>query len=139
MNTSAALARDLHADTRTFTSVRMAVIWYVTQKARRSLHSVPLESGSGRPPQEHIDQVHATYAKLALCIERQHDEADIDDEFLLFGRRVADLATWYVSSAERGQQSLADAMGFTPADLTKYCLFTENVLRRRMEARGLLD
>jgi hypothetical protein len=138
MSTSAALARELGGEVRCFKSPREAVLWYVAQKARRSLRSVPLESGSGRPPQEHVDQVHATYAKLALCIERQHDEADLDDEFLLFGRRVAHLATWYVSSAERGQQSLADAMGFTAAELAKYCLLTESVIRRRMQARGLL-
>jgi hypothetical protein len=73
-----------------------------------------------------------------MCIERQRDDADLDDEFLLFGRRVADLATWYVSSAERGQVSLADAMGMTAYELARYCEVTESVIRRRMRARGLL-
>jgi hypothetical protein len=115
------------------------VVWYVAQKVRRSLRSVPMERGSGRPSDEHIDREHATYAKLAMCIERQRDDADLDDEFLLFGRRVADLATWYVSSAEKGQQSQADEMGMTPVQLTRYCEVTEAVIRRRMRARGLLE
>jgi hypothetical protein len=138
MSVPSSVVREMAGEVRCFRSPREAILWYIAQKARRSLRSVPLESGSGRPPQEHVNQVHATYAKLALCIERQHDEADLDDEFLLFGRRVAHLATWYVSSAERGQQSLADEMGFTAAELAKYCLLTELVIRRRMQARGLL-
>src|SRR5689334_3597668 len=105
MTTSAAVSRVLGCEVRTFSGVKSAVLWYVTQKGRRSLHALPLERGSGRASQAHIDQTHATYALLAMCIERQRDDADLDDEFLLFGRRVADLATWYVSSAERGQVS----------------------------------
>ena len=136
--TYAALARELGCEVRRFKSVKEAVLWYVAQKSRRSLRALPLESGSGRPRQEHVDQVQATYARLVPCLEQERDAADLDDEILLFGRRVADLASWYVSSAERGQQSHADEMGMTAVELAQYCGYTESIIRRRMRARGLL-
>jgi hypothetical protein len=134
----AALAREIGCRPRTFPSVQAALLWYVVQKVRRGVRSVPLVRGSGRPSQEHVDEVHATYAQLSLCIEWPRDDADLDDEFLLFGRRVDDLVEWYVSRAEEGEAPLAERMGMTPLALARYCEVTESVIRRRMRARGLL-
>lgn len=121
-------------EVRQFKSTAHAVLWYVAQKERRALRANPLERGTSRAPQAYIDAQQATYARLIPCFERQRDEADLEDDFLLFWRRIEDLARWYGHSAVR----LADDLGLSTYELARYCRFTERVLRRRLEARGLL-
>lgn len=134
MSVPSSVARDLGAEGRQFKSVAHAVLWYIAQKERRSLRAIPMERGAPRAPQAHIDAQQATYARLVLVMESQRDPADMDDEFLLFWRRVEDLARWYEYSAVH----LADELGMGEDGVNRYCRLTERILRRRLEARGLL-
>ena len=131
--TYAALARELGAEVRQFKSVAHAVLWYIVQKERRSLRAAPMERGASRAPQSHIDSMQATYARLIPVMESQRDPADLDDEFLLFWRRVDDLSRWYANG-----DGLQGELGLGEQALAGYCRLTESVLRRRLEARGLL-
>lgn len=134
MNTSAALARELGCEVRQFKSTAHAVLWYVAQKERRSLRAVPMERGASRAPQAYIDAQQATYARLVVVMESQRDPADLEDDFLLFWRRIEHLVRWYGHSA----QSLQDELDLGEQGLAAYCRFTERVLRRRLEVRGML-
>lgn len=128
------LARELGAEIRQFKSVAHCVLWYVAQKERRSLRAHPMERGISRAPQAYIDAQQATYARLVLVMETQRDPADVEEDFLLFWRRIEDLARWYEHSAIH----LADELGMSEDAVNSYCRFTERVVRRRLEARGLL-
>jgi hypothetical protein len=127
------------ATPRTFVSVRQAVMVYVSQKAKRGLRSMYQDCKGWDPIDQSVREIgSATYAALCVCIESEHLPCDIDQDFGLFPRRVADLADWYLSSAEHGQQELADDLGMSTADTIKYCRYTEQILRRRLRNRGLL-
>jgi hypothetical protein len=108
MSVPSYIAKELCCEVRQFKSVAHAVLWYVAQKA--------------------------TYARLVVVMESQRDPADLEDDFLLFWRRIEHLARWYGHSA----QSLQDELGLGEQGLAGYCRFTERVLRRRLETRGLL-
>lgn len=134
MSVHSYIAKELCCEVRQFKSVAHAVLWYVAQKERRSLRANPMERGASRAPQAYIDEQQATYARLVVVMESQRDPADLEDDFLLFWRRIEDLARWYGHSAVR----LADDLGLSTYELARYCRFTERVIRRRLEARGLL-
>lgn len=124
----------VYSNVKTFTSVAHCVLWYVAQKERRSLRAVPMERGASRAPQAYIDAQQATYARLVVVMESQRDPADLEDDFLLFWRRIEDLARWYEHSAIH----LADELGMSEEATDCYCLFTERIIRRRLHARGML-
>lgn len=132
--TSAALARELGCEVRCFKSTAHAVLWYVAQKERRSLRAHPMERGISRAPQAYLDAQQVTYARLIVVMETLQDPADVEDDFLLFWRRIEDLARWYEHSAIH----LADELGMSEDAVNSYCRFTERIVRRRLEARGLL-
>src|SRR3954471_22703063 len=134
MSVPSSVVRELAGEVRQFKSVAHCVLWYVAQKERRSLRAVPMERGGSRAPQAYIDAQQATYARLVVVMESQRDPADLEDDFLLFWRRIEHLARWYGHSA----QSLQDELGLGEQGLASYCRFTERILRRRLEARGLL-
>jgi hypothetical protein len=136
MSVPSYVVRDLcGGEVRRFKSVAHAVLWYVAQKEKRSLRGQSLERGTSRAPQSHIDEVQATYARLIVVMETLQDPADLEDDFLLFWRRIEDLARWYEHSAIH----LADELGMGEGETDKYCLFTERILRRRLIARDLLQ
>lgn len=134
MSVPSYVVRELGCEAKTFRSVAHCVLWYVAQKERRSLRANPMEWGASRAPQAYIDEQQATYARLVVVMESQRDPADLEDDFLLFWRRIEHLARWYGHSA----QSLQDELGLGEQGLAGYCRFTERVLRRRLEARRLL-
>jgi len=137
--TYAALARELGAEILVFGNTRKAVLWYAAQKLRRKTRGIALDGVGAMPrSQASVDSALATYSRMVPCFESERDAADLDNEFCLYGRRVEHLIDWYVMGVERGQQSLADRLGMTLCELSKYAGFTENVLRRRLESRGLL-
>jgi len=131
-----AALRELHAVPRSFRTVRGAMLWYAAQRARRQGRAINLEAVGAPRSQASLDEAEATYAKLCACLT-VHDAADLDPDFGLYPLRLAHLLVWY--RAERSQQHLADEMGLTLRELSKYCAFTESVLRRRMRERGLID
>src|SRR3954464_15845665 len=109
MSVPSSVVRELAGEVRQFKSVAHCVLWYVAQKERRSLRAVPMERGASRAPQAYIDAQQATYARLVVVMESQRDPADLDDEFLLYWRRIENLARWYEHSALH----LADELGMS--------------------------
>lgn len=128
------------ATPRVFVSVRQAVMVYVSQKSKRGLRSMYSDGKGWDPIDQSVREINsATYAALCVCIESEHLPCDVDPGFGMFPRRIADLADWYLSSAEHGQHELAEELGLTTNETIKYCRFTEKIIRRRLMNRGLLE
>lgn len=129
--------------TRTFPTVKGCLLWYVEQRSRRMGRSIDL-AGVGSPTsQEHVDQVEATFARVACCLVAWDRANDLEPDPLGDAdatlARVDALAQWMRSSAERGQQRMADTVGLSMQSASRYFGHVENVLRRRMQARGLIE
>lgn len=134
---------ELGANVRRFKSVQGCLLWYVEQRSKRMGRSISLEGGGGPTSQEQIDQAQATYARVAVCLVAWDRENDLEPDPLGDAAqsfaRIDALAQWMRSSAERGQQRIADTVGLTMQGASKYFGRVESVLRRRMKARGLLE
>lgn len=140
-----AIERELGAVPLTFPTVRKGLLWHVEQKAKRHGRAMSFNGGGCRPPQVTIDQQIATFAAIEYCLVERQPDVDLDDEFRLYPRRIVHLVSWYMASAKKdeawvikGVQVLADDMRMSPAEASEYCGFTESVIRRRMDARGLI-
>lgn len=137
------IERELGARVRRFTTVKACLLWYVEQRSRRTGRAIPIDAGGSPVSQDHVDQVNATYARIAGCLVTWDRENDREPNPLgtpaQTEQRIDQLAQWFRSSAERGQQSMADRLGLTILETSKVVGRVEHVLRRRMRAHGLLE
>lgn len=132
MSADAALARELGATIRTFSSVQAAMKWWWRHTSAEVACEMPYNfSGSTRTEADR-DMDAATRAMLGKCLEPRDPAVDT---FTLYYIRIFE--AWCCSFDS--QQDLADNEGFSClSDLRKTMRFTENILRLRMEFRGLL-
>jgi hypothetical protein len=135
---------------RTFPGPAAVLLWYLAQRVRRTGLAINLEQYGTPRSQEDIDCAQATYARIASCLGARHAaDAEHDEPLGLAADptaardeaegRVAGLARWYVSTAERGQQRMSDELGMSPETCRRYVGYAERVLRRRFRMAGLLD
>lgn len=96
--------------------------------------TMSLESGRAPQSREEREKDHATFARLAACMSAR-DLADLDDD-PYFPHRIDSLVCWYLNTSVH---RLADEHNLSVQGFSKYAGHTENVLRRRMKARGLLN
>jgi hypothetical protein len=145
------LHRELHAQVRAFPTVQAAVLWYAVQRKRKESAGGNLGCGGGAQSAEAINQSHATYARLAACMVAVDEVDDLTSRHGTLARIaggalearateavLSNLISWYVSSAERGQQRLADELEMSPYKLSQIMGRIEQVLWRRMVSRHLL-
>lgn len=137
------IASELGARVRRFKTVQGVLLWYVEARSRRLLRSQNLGGAGGPMSRERQDEDQLLYALVSRCLtawDREHDVEPfpLGDEGQAMARFGA-LAQWMRSSAEKGQQRMADEVGLSMAGASKYFGHVENVLRRRMRARGLID
>lgn len=128
-----ALRQQLGAEVRRFYSVQGAMRWrWARQQGRESLTGTLGASGVGTVRSaEERDRENATYALLTRCLE----SADRDtDGFHL--RYVGLFEAWCCSF--ESQAELGASVGMKLSELRRTMNWTEQILRRRMESRGLL-
>lgn len=154
----------LMGGTRVFRSLPQAVIAYAAERLRREsppAQDLSADSHGSRVPD-------STYEALTRCMapvdpaDEAHGEALVSwwpgrkprrgvDPTREAERRVRELAEWYLCSVEpsvgrprssgltNAQVSLADRRGMSAEALSMVHAYAARVLRRRMEARGLLE
>lgn len=131
----ATVLRELGAETRTFRTVKGAMLWYAGQLAVRLRVNQGYEVGTAPRSQEARERTNATFAAIAGCLRSYHT-ADLESP--LPGEHVLWLVAWYETTWGDGQ-FLADKAGLSRWAFTRRCRKTERTLRRRMECAGLLE
>jgi len=127
--------RELGAETRTFRTVKGAMLWYAGQLANRLRVNRDFEAGVVPRSTESINRANATFAALAGCLRSYHPA---DTESPLLGEHVLWLVAWYETTEGDGQY-LADWAEMSRWAFVKRCRKTERTLRKRMEQAGLLE
>src|SRR3954470_5053094 len=94
------MLRELGAQTRTFRTVKGAMLWYASQLARRLRVNRGFDTGSVPTSREHIEQTNATFAALAGCLRGFHP-ADVESP--LAGEHVVQLVAWYETTWGDGE------------------------------------
>lgn len=137
--------RELGAISRTFTSVKWAMIWYRQQAARRLWRCTVLEIGTVPYSEEKKSEDGATYAKITACLRNPHptDPEDQDEaaevRWHMSDDRLAWLVSWYEGDGWGDGTWLANKAGMNRWAFTRRCKKTERILRNRMEDAGLLE
>jgi len=127
--TYAALAREFGAEVRTFRSVQHAMRWWC-RYVRADFTIDIVHVTCAREERDH-DSDAATSALLGKCLR----VADPDvDGFLL--HHVAAFESWCCSLDN--QEDIAEQVHMSVSGLRRTMKWTEDVLRNRMEYRGLL-
>lgn len=125
-----------------------AMRWYAAaRKKKESARGCSIEHFGVPVSALHAAKAQATYAALAACMV-PHDKADDEGRSLasICGESqqratdaaISNLCGWYVSSAERGQQHMADRLEMSMYKLSRLMGRIEGVMRRRFKARGLV-
>jgi hypothetical protein len=142
---AAEVLREMGARTRSFKCLEQAICWWTDERARRGCRALPVQMGSGPRSQASIDETNATFAMLTQCLAERHP-ADVED-WPLSSWRVEALAAWYASGAiwmpgempsDNGRTFLAERLGWSVEVCERFMGETASVLRRRMQARGLI-
>jgi hypothetical protein len=132
MSVPSSVVRELGATIRTFSSVQSAMKWWWRHTSAEVACEISRNFSGSQRTEADRDMDAATAALLCKCLE-QRDPAV--DTFTLHYVRLFE--AWCCSFDS--QQDLADNEGFRSlSDLRRTMRFTENVLRMRMEFRGLL-
>jgi hypothetical protein len=118
--------RELGAATRTFRTVKGAMLWYVGQLAARLRVNRDYEWGSTPRCEEARHVTNATFAKVANCLRGEP------------GERVLWLVAWYETTEGDGGY-LAEQANLTRWAFVKRCKKTERTIRVRMEEAGILE
>lgn len=140
MSAAEALYPELSAPARTFQTVKGAIIWYAEHRSRKESARAPLEIGSVPVPAVSRAVAEATYARLAAClVERAPEDYDFDP--LVTDGRVEGLLLWYITDggASDWKQRNEARFGMTWCKFSYEARRTRNVVRRRMQARGLIE
>lgn len=140
MSAAMAIERELGAEARTFATVAGALLWYAAQRARRLRMAIPLERGTDPKNRAEIEREEATYAKIVGCLVA-HAPEDWDSRYEIESRDVDLLIAFYDSTTEESNdslQALARRADMTVAGFLSHKNRTRNVIRRRMEERGLI-
>jgi hypothetical protein len=132
----AAVMRELGARPRTFTTVKGALLEYFRQHTRGGRAMDPGRDSGGPVSQQRLDETQATYAGLIKCMVEHDPDVDLRGDTRTTEASIAELAAWYVSTI--AQQHMADVARMSMQSFSRRCGRTERVLRRRMQAHGVL-
>lgn len=127
--------RELGVEVRKFKSVKGVLLWYDQYSMRRGAtrSTSDFAPGGGGKSFAERERERATWARIKGSLKQRAPEVDV---FVL--HHVWALFEWY--EADRSQRELAADLGFPNLHtLRATMLFTERVLRGRLERRGLLE
>lgn len=130
---SAALARELRCEVRTFRNVQHAMRWY--WRGHLADYSPdgprPINSASSCISDEQRERDNATSVLIGCCLEE--DDPEVDHFHLYYAKLFL---AWCCSFDN--QRDLADEQGMTLSELRRTMKYTETVIARRMRVRRLL-
>lgn len=134
------LREELQVKTLTFSTIAKAFLWYAEQRGRKESARVPLELGRVPAPAFMREISNATYARIAACLTETAPEdyafdPKIDDE------RLEALLLFYVTDggASDWSQRNEAKFGMSWSKFCRECRRTRNVLKRRMQGRGVIE
>lgn len=129
------LRQELHAEHRQFQTVAGALLWYAERRKRREGPHGTLNPDREPCPAHLALADMATHAKIAGCL-RERDLADYGFDPPVTSERLEALLVFY--QHDEPQHLLAERLGMTWSRFCRECRRTRNVIRRRMDAAGLL-
>jgi hypothetical protein len=126
------MEQQIGAEVKKFFTVAGALKWMMAHSARQTSLEQNLSRAGGDADLKKMARAHATYARILSCL--QPKMADVDGENI--ATRVDELVAWL--NGDRSKSFLADEAGLTEQRLSKRVGKTEQIVKARMNARGLI-
>lgn len=140
---SAAEAMEPETTEAPFRSFGAILFFYVNEFSRRTRISIPLEWGAVPMPAWEQERREHNYARVVASLHGREPE-DYDFDPRITEGRLNALAHWYMTDQPRSSlvEAFAEALNLRSESWSSFCREcrrTRNTLRRRWQARGLME